>query len=586
MSRTTNYNLYKWAVTDTKQTTINEMANNADVIDAALADKASQTEITEIIINVKRIPKGLTYNGSSLESIKADGTDETTRLKNIIAYYRQYYNYEGFTLKFPAGHYYFTEFPLYNEVGIKGAGKRATVFHPVRNDTIDHFFYIASSPVGWASYEDFAVYGLSTASQNPIQNPIQSCFRLEAQYFGTNTGGMWNCSFRRIFIKGFAKAGFEWIKNETAQGDMANQFINFEEVEVYRINTTSSYCVLGGGNQYTYTQCEFDNEGSTQGIGTNIDTGGVCTFNLLTSQNAEFAINFSGGVMNLFNPWFENNGKGITSNDIDGVVNVYGGNFANTGHMSDSSGYIFKQVGLRSYINVYGAKFTGTFDTTYIEPFGTQAGVFLYNCKGITTFTSKKTAQVANSTDNINNSKTVYINSGGVIQTLPKIGNIGELLTYIAYQGNVTIKTGGNIQIPSNIYLRNVGDAVTFVRTDLGQDFAVAGILRQDTKVSSVPTSGVWSLADRALNSAPASGSYEGWICTTAGTANNTAWAATTAYTLNQLVNANGKVYKCTVAGTSGSTAPSHTTGTATDGTVTWTYVDVLAVFKTYGLIS
>lgn len=50
------------------------------------------------------------------------------------------------------------------------------------------------------------------------------------------------------------------------------------------------------------------------------------------------------------------------------------------------------------------------------------------------------------------------------------------------------------------------------------------------------------------------------------------AWAATTAYTVGTLVYANGNVYICTVAGTSGSTAPSHTTGTATDGTVTWQY--------------
>lgn len=50
------------------------------------------------------------------------------------------------------------------------------------------------------------------------------------------------------------------------------------------------------------------------------------------------------------------------------------------------------------------------------------------------------------------------------------------------------------------------------------------------------------------------------------------AWVATTAYTVGTLVYANGNVYICTVAGTSGSTAPSHTSGIATDGTVTWSY--------------
>jgi len=51
------------------------------------------------------------------------------------------------------------------------------------------------------------------------------------------------------------------------------------------------------------------------------------------------------------------------------------------------------------------------------------------------------------------------------------------------------------------------------------------------------------------------------------------AWQPNTAYTVGKRVKANGKVYECTVAGTSGMTAPSHTSGTATDGTVTWKYL-------------
>lgn len=51
------------------------------------------------------------------------------------------------------------------------------------------------------------------------------------------------------------------------------------------------------------------------------------------------------------------------------------------------------------------------------------------------------------------------------------------------------------------------------------------------------------------------------------------AWGATTPYVVGDWVTANGSIYRATVAGTSGSTAPSHTTGTATDGSVTWLYV-------------
>ncbi|WP_430509946.1 right-handed parallel beta-helix repeat-containing protein [Gottfriedia solisilvae] len=104
-------------------------------------------------------------------------------------------------------------------------------------------------------------------------------------------------------------------------------------------------------------------------------------------------------------------------------------------------------------------------------------------------------------------------------------------------------------------------------------------------KVTTEPNALYYTKGQVLYNSNPTSGGYVGWICTTAGTANKTAWAPATSYPLNALVNANSKVYKCIVAGTSGAIAPSHTTGTALDGTVTWQYVDVLAVFKQFGAI-
>lgn len=50
-------------------------------------------------------------------------------------------------------------------------------------------------------------------------------------------------------------------------------------------------------------------------------------------------------------------------------------------------------------------------------------------------------------------------------------------------------------------------------------------------------------------------------------------WKADTSYKVGMYTWASGRAYLCTAAGTSGSTAPSHTSGTAVDGTVTWQYV-------------
>jgi len=101
------------------------------------------------------------------------------------------------------------------------------------------------------------------------------------------------------------------------------------------------------------------------------------------------------------------------------------------------------------------------------------------------------------------------------------------------------------------------------------------------------PTVGSWTKGKRLVNDSvselgSASSKYviDGWVCTASGVVNNTSWVASTAYTVGQTVNVNNKVYQCTVAGTSGVSAPYHTSGTATDGTVTWQYVNSLAVFK------
>lgn len=50
-------------------------------------------------------------------------------------------------------------------------------------------------------------------------------------------------------------------------------------------------------------------------------------------------------------------------------------------------------------------------------------------------------------------------------------------------------------------------------------------------------------------------------------------WAASTAYTSGEYAFYNGNYYTAGSSATSGSTPPTHTTGSASDGTITWTYV-------------
>lgn len=121
--------------------------------------------------------------------------------------------------------------------------------------------------------------------------------------------------------------------------------------------------------------------------------------------------------------------------------------------------------------------------------------------------------------------------------------------------------------------------------TEILKNNIIDGMIDPYYTVTNEPTSLYFNKGQILHNTTPSSSGYIGWVCTTAGVANKTNWAPSTTYPLNTLVNVNSKVYKCIVAGTSGSIAPSHTIGTASDGTVTWQYVDVLAVFKQFGAI-
>ncbi|NOU70899.1 hypothetical protein GC098_05555 [Paenibacillus sp. LMG 31458] len=141
-----------------------------------------------------------------------------------------------------------------------------------------------------------------------------------------------------------------------------------------------------------------------------------------------------------------------------------------------------------------------------------------------------------------------------------------------------TIVAQNNNKINSNIIFSNNVNA-QLEKNILGNTLLPA-------LASSAPTFGAYSVGQLLYNSTPIPGGYVGWVCTTSGTANNNPWAANKTYTLNTMVNANGKVYKCIIAGTSSTTAPSHAIGSAIDGSVTWEYADIIAVFKSFGLIS
>ncbi|MFE5321179.1 right-handed parallel beta-helix repeat-containing protein [Paenibacillus sp. NPDC056579] len=110
-----------------------------------------------------------------------------------------------------------------------------------------------------------------------------------------------------------------------------------------------------------------------------------------------------------------------------------------------------------------------------------------------------------------------------------------------------------------------------------------------DNRMNALPINGYYYLGQIIYNASPIPGGYVGWICTTAGYANNQVWAASRSYAKGYRIQAGGHVYEAVNAGTSGAAAPAFpvTAGaTIMDNTVTWKEIGLLAVFKPFGPIS
>lgn len=103
----------------------------------------------------------------------------------------------------------------------------------------------------------------------------------------------------------------------------------------------------------------------------------------------------------------------------------------------------------------------------------------------------------------------------------------------------------------------------------------------------SMPNDGnLWSQRDIAYNTNPAPGGAIGWVCVTGGYASLSVWTASTSYAVGAIVHASNRVYRCTAAGVSGLTAPSHSSGTASNGTAQFQYRGTgLSEFKAFGVI-
>lgn len=246
----------------------------------------------------------------------------------------------------------------------------------------------------------------------------------------------------------------------------------------------------------------------------------------------------------------------FTKNQNDLTVESSGKVFYETDliELNNPIGLVLKSDKSLFYISAYAYDANKVLLTTQQTNFIGMAGFAFYSGTGAYTFDTN-----------------VGISNTGV----PLFPN--GIVKYIKYR----VRTGDGVTGQSFNYLKLIKIESNVHQTTM----KVISPIKQWTHTT-IPTKGYWEVTDEPVyNTASTAGGKIGWKCLTTGTLTSVTWAATTAYTVGQKVSTNGKVYEVTIAGTSGSTAPSHTTGTATDGTVTWKYLSPLGLLKPFGAI-
>lgn len=99
-----------------------------------------------------------------------------------------------------------------------------------------------------------------------------------------------------------------------------------------------------------------------------------------------------------------------------------------------------------------------------------------------------------------------------------------------------------------------------------------------------------WEKGDLQVTGTPVEGMPVGYVCTTAGYAAKENWAAGHVYAAGDFVRSPSteRLYSTVAGGTAGATEPTHTSGSVSDGGVTWLYCGPagdLALFSPYGQI-
>jgi hypothetical protein len=222
---------------------------------------------------------------------------------------------------------------LRNNFHLRGCGSNSanpgTVILATGNQT-DLFMLGGSSAISGVWLQGFRI---DAENSNTNLNGIH----IAAQ---ANGGGLWYSTFEDIYIgcaatscTGFGGVGLDFDGSAGGNPKGLNQFISVRNVTVVRSSSTAYACQwLGANGQFVIDNLECDGpSGSSTGTNVNIASTSAAlwpyslSFNELTTENANLAVNISGAVTITFHQaHLETDNEGFLLSGGTGGVNTYG----------------------------------------------------------------------------------------------------------------------------------------------------------------------------------------------------------------------------------------------------------------------
>ncbi|GAB3754565.1 hypothetical protein [Spirosoma pomorum] len=373
---------------------------------------------------------------------------------------------------------------LRSRVNIKGDGDELKIRALVSSET--GFFVLGDTPVAWVTYENFELVG------NPANiNQHGFYFTAYPQTIPAWTGGLWWTKFRKLKVSGFPKHQFHFYAVDIERpaynaGDVANQFLTFEDVQAYRYDNDDSLCLYAEG-QFGQVQvlgnCQFD--------GPNLNKGTLIKLISHPHDNANgsdnvYTVNFMGATMQgaklgvytynvqgvcFFNCHHEQL-RGVYHIDAASYVTIDGATQAGGCGVDGGQGFFLKNS--TSFVTFRNVPVGGE-DTTVINQNGTTISDGWYAAGPIRFTGTTRQMQVARGQlDSGNETKVLLDNQNNADVLLTTInGRLGPeaLLTCRVWgDGSFKVTTGGNISLPDwmgSVHYAKRNDVLVFKHMDL-----------------------------------------------------------------------------------------------------------------------